>query len=184
MTEFPNYKITIEVLVCVFLGVISCRADVPEPDTVEEGPGEPPTCSIFADLIATYTMGGDPDNGIVAQAALGAPDNSTIPMELDTVLTVGFLGLGAITDRPGNDIRIHNSSETNARISVFCGDNQDDIPYCGEISPSNTDIDISQGSRNSVIFVSLVGLGGRSEIDAFEALQTVCILDREPEPPN
>ena len=158
--------------------MLACRAEAIDDNFVENMPGIPNNCSVYADWVATYTLGGDADANRVAQAALGAPDNSSIPLNMDTVLTVGFLGLGAVTDATGNDIRVHHTSETNSRIAVFCGDNQDEIPYCGEISPSNTDIDISQGSQNSVLFIRLVGLDGQSQIDAFEALQTTCIDDR------
>ena len=162
----------------VAAGVVACKADTPP---LTDGDGNlDEECTPYADLVVAYTpaSGGSPDDG---QRALGAPDDQFVSIATDDILTVGFIGLGAIEDGEavGDDIRVHGTAgdgtEVAANLSID-GETWETAGSLLEIEAGfDTGIDIADtASLSVVIYLQLVGVSGQLVVDGFESLQTTC----------
>jgi hypothetical protein len=166
------------ILALVAAGVVACKADTPP---LTDGDGDlDEECTPYADLVVAYTpaAGGSADDGL---RALGAPGDQFVTIATDDILTVGFIGLGAIEEMEelGDDIRVHataaDGTEVAANLSID-GETWETAGTIGNFDPeSDTDIDIADtASLSIVIYVQLVGVSGQLAVDAVESLQTVC----------
>ena len=130
-------------------------------------------CSTHADLLVAYNPEGSEGGSVEGEKALGPPDGVGVPLTANAVLTVAFVGLGSIIDRPGNDLEVHGVFDAGAELAVYVGFGDGDLVYSGSLGESNL-IDFAKGSAGTVSFVQIVGLQGSANIDALESLQTGC----------
>jgi len=160
----------------------ACTADLPQQEVGDASFIRP--CSLFADKLFSLGHGGmsTEDNvGNNAENVLGAPDQKTISLTTDDVLTVGFLGLGSIVDQDGNDMLVHGSMDSIAEVAVYAQDAQGTFVFIGNIThfidnitPASMHIDLSVGRlRNATVF-EFVGLSGNTQFDALEAIASRC----------
>lgn len=146
-----------------------CKADLPK--LAGDGSVNIP-CTPYADQLVAYTpAGGGSASG---DAALGAPDTSTVVVDADTVLTVGFLGLGGIIDSDGADIAIHGTAVDMTSVDVYGSADSNSFVFIGSLDNDVTSLDISNSKLSLVLYVQLVGQSGSFAVDSLEALQTTC----------
>lgn len=161
-------------LLALATAVAACKADVP-PLTNGDGDVEE-ECTPYADILVAYTpaAGGTSDDG---PNALGAPDDQTVAVAADDVLTVGFIGLGAIQDseQAGDDIRVDATATEGTEIDVNLSEDGEIWENAGTLVNDDLAIDIADTeSLSLVVYVQLVGVSGELAVDAFESLQTTC----------
>jgi len=161
----------VPILVALWLGT-ACKAELPQ-QLANDASGDFP-CTTFADLLISYSPPGTEGGSELGQRALGAPDNDSVEVLTDAVLSVGFVGLGSVTDANGADIRVHGDVSPGAEIAVYVASIDGDFVYSGSLVPGATDVDLSIGTVRAASSIQLVGITGQATIDAFEALQTTC----------
>ena len=155
-------------------GLAACKADTP-PLTDGNG-GIDPECSPYADLLVSFTRAGSgtsPDG----EKALGEPDTESVTLATDDVLTVGFIGLGAVEDgvEVGDDIQLDGTAVDGTEVAVNLS--VDGATWEGALPLVEGDmgIDIADtASLTVVVYVQLVGVSGQLAVDAVESLQTTC----------
>src|SRR5688500_1702402 len=94
-------------------GLVGCKADLPKL-TDANAPLDATCVTPHADTIVDFF----PTSLANSAAALRAPDGMTVTLAQDNVLTVGFVGLGGVTDAPGIDVRVHGVIEAGASALV------------------------------------------------------------------
>lgn len=161
----------VPILVALWLGS-ACKAELPQQLANDAGGDFP--CTLFADLLISYSPPGTEGGSDLGEITLGAPNGQTVPLATDAVLTVGFLGLGSIVDLQGKDIRIHGTVTAGTEVAVYVASTDGEFVYTGSLSPDDTDVDLSVGTARTASSIQLVGIAGEATIDAFEALQTIC----------
>jgi len=107
-------------------------------------------------------------------AALGAPDGSSVALGANGVITVGFAGLGAITDAPGNDLRIHATVPAGASALVRVAGLDQQFQYAGTLDANTSEFDLGIAMLVTIQYVRLVDVSGAIQIDAFEAIHDHC----------
>ncbi len=107
-------------------------------------------------------------------AALGAPDGASVALAANGVITVGFNGLGAITDAPGNDLRIHATVPAGASALVRVAGLDQQYQYAGTLDDNTSEFDIGIAMLETVRYVRVVDVSGAIQIDAFEAIHDQC----------
>ena len=107
-------------------------------------------------------------------AALGAPDGTSVALAANGVITVGFAGLGAITDAPGNDLRIHATVAAGASALVRVAGLDQQFQYAGTLDESTSEFDLGVAMLVTVQYVRVVDVSGSIQIDAFEAIHDQC----------
>lgn len=150
----------------------ACKADLSEQLRNDSSVSRP--CSVYSDQLIAYSPEGGIGGSELGQGAIGAPDGKVVSITTNAVLTVAFLGLGAIEEATGDDIRIHGSVGADAEIAVFLGFGDDDLVFGGSLQSGDLDIDIATGFLRIVSYIQFVGISGEASIDAIEALQTQC----------
>jgi len=150
----------------------ACKADLPQ-QLANDASGDFP-CTVFADLLISYSPPGTEGGSDLGLKTLGAPNGDTVPLAVDAVLTVGFLGLGSIVEATGNDVRVHGQVPGGTEVAVYVADTGGSFVYSGALAPDNQDIDLAVGTARTASSIQLVGISGEATIDAFEALQTGC----------
>ncbi len=154
--------------------VAACKADVPP---LTDGDGNvDEECTPYADLLVAYTpaSGGMSDEGPLA---LGPPDEQTVTVAANDVLTVGFIGLGAIEDgdEVGDDIQIDGTSADGTEIDVNLSSDGETWENANTLTAGDLAIDIADtASLSLVVYVQLVGVSGALAVDSVESLQTAC----------
>lgn len=165
----------------MWLSAGACKADLPKQVALDAGVDTP--CSIFADQLVAFNPPGAEGGSDLGSKALGAPDADGVPLATNAVLTVAFLGLGAIEDdeRPGiNDLQVHGTYGPATSIAVYVGYGEDNMEFSGNLGASSDVIDFGTAQVSLVSYVQLVGLEGEATIDAFESLSTPCPADPTP----
>lgn len=168
-------------LLALATAVAACKADTPPLSGKDGTVGD--ECTPYADQLVAYTPAedGNPEDG---QLALGAPDDQSVTVATDDLLTVGFVGLGGVQESdedggpPGPDIRVHGTAvegtEVDAYLSVD-GETWETAGTVGNIEDGDLDLDIADTETLSlVVYVQLIGVTGTLAVDAFESLQTTC----------
>lgn len=152
----------------------ACTAD--RPDLVAGDGSVVTPCTPFADLVVEYKPGGGDNDPAAAAAALGGPDDAGVAVGPDTVLTVAFVGLGAVIDADGADVGIATVGLPAAGTAVtgYVSDDGETFHYAGDLTADATTLDLALSSVPSAGWVRLVGLSGELAVDAVEALQTTC----------
>jgi hypothetical protein len=155
-------------------GVAACKADTP-PLTDGSG-GIDPDCTPYADLLVSFTPadGSTSDDG---PNALGEPDEAYVTVATNDVLTVGFIGLGAVEDGEdvGDDIRVAATAVEGTEVAINLSTDGETWETAGTLIGDDTGIDIADtASLSLVVYVQLEGVTGALAVDAFESLQTVC----------
>jgi len=107
-------------------------------------------------------------------AALGAPDGSSVALAANGVITVGFVGLGAITDAAGNDLRIHATVPAGASALVRVAGLDQDYRYAGTLDQNTSEFDIGVAMLVTIQYVRVIDVSGAISVDAFEAIHDQC----------
>jgi len=107
-------------------------------------------------------------------AALGAPDNVSVSLTQDAVITVGFIGLGAVTNAPGNDVRIHATIASGASALVRVAGVDQHFFYTGTLDPSTSDFDLGVSTLQSIVYLRIIDVTGLIQVDAIEAIHDMC----------
>src|SRR5207248_3771039 len=101
--------------------------------------------------------------------ALGAPDNNFVVLGANGVVTVAFVGLGAVTDVSGNDLRVHAMVDAGASALVRVAGTDQQFHYAGTLDPTTSDFDIGVAMLTSIVYVRVIDVSGAVRIDSFEA---------------
>lgn len=109
-----------------------------------------------------------------ASSVLGAPDALVVTLLQDNVVTVGFLGLGGVTDAQGNDLHITAMADANAQALVRVAGSDMDFVYTGTLTQAASDFDIAVAQKTSVLYVRLLAVGGTVRVDALTATHDMC----------
>lgn len=147
-----------------------CKSDLPELTDANDGVGD--DCTPYADLVVAFTKAGGADGSAEAEVVLGAPDEQSVTVATNEILTVGFVGLGGVIDMDGTDIRVHGS--TSGEAAVYVGTTPSDLRYSGSLESGVSEVDIETATETLAIYVQVIGLSGSTTVDALESLQTVC----------
>jgi hypothetical protein len=161
----------VPILAALWLGS-GCKAELPQ-QLANDASGDFP-CTTFADLLISYSPPGTEGGSALGERALGPPNNESVELLTDAVLSVGFVGLGSVTDQNGSEIRVHGELSAGTEIAVYVASIDGDFVYSGSLVPGQMDVDLSVGTARVASSIQLVGLTGQGTIDAFEALQTSC----------
>ena len=173
------------------LACAACKADLPRLTDANDDLGD--GCTLYADELVAYTP---VDTTVTADGrdALGMPDDVTVPLAPDDVLTVGFIGLGGVEEEdtedelPAPDIRVHGAAEPGTEVTVLLSADGELFEQAGTIGAPDDldperdlDIDIADGVTLTLAsYVQLVGVTGSLSVDAFEAIQSKCPADAGP----
>lgn len=146
---------------------VGCKADLP-PLTDAQRLLDMRCTGPYADLLVDTF----PTTLANANAVLGAPDASAVSLAPNNVVTVGFIGIGGITDAQGADLRIVGTISGSAVVRV--AQSNMDFRYAGEINASMPMIDIAVADITSAVYVRITGVFGSLAIDAVEATHDRC----------
>jgi hypothetical protein len=146
-----------------------CQADLPQL-TDAHGRLDGRCTGPYADqLVDVY-----PTNLPNATAVLGSPDNSSVTLAANDVITVGFVGLGGVSDANGPDLKLHamlgSSSSAVARVA---GPDMMFV-FAGNINTSTTDVDIAVAMLTYATYLRITVVSGPIDIDAIEAVHNTC----------
>ena len=155
--------------IVLLAGLAGCKADQPML-TDANAPLDTTCVSPHADMIVDFF----PTSLANPAAALRAPDGMTVTLAKDNVLTVGFVGLGGVTDAPGFDVRVHGVIEAGASALVDAAGTEMDFVYAQTLTPTVTDIDVAVAEKNPALYVRVTVVAGTLRIDAFEATHDTC----------
>jgi hypothetical protein len=151
----------------------ACTIDTP--DFGDGGGGLPQECSPFADLLVVYTPPDasqrSPEEG---ERVLGPPDGEGVVLEVDAVLTVGFVGAAGVEDGEDDDLIVHASGDPGAEVTVYAAEVERDFAFVGLITPDDRGIDLSTSRIRRALYLQLIGTGGTMTIDAIEATRDIC----------
>lgn len=156
------------------LGAGGCKADLPM-QLAQDGSGDLP-CSEYADQLVTFTNANGEVNSELGAKALGAPDEDTLSLPTNGVLTVGFIGLGGVIqdeDTNMTDIKVHGSLD-GGQVAVFIGGSPDNLEASGFLNGETLEIELGNALQRVALYVQLTGISGSATIDALESLQTRC----------
>jgi hypothetical protein len=157
------------ILVAGSTGLLGCKADLPE--LTDASGGLDARCTgPYADLLVD-TFPVDLQN---ASAVLGAPDTTTVTLATDSLVTVGFVALGGVTDANGVDLKVHAMVDAGSLAVVRVAQSDMVFRYAGDVSPATTEIDIQVADYSSVIYARVVGVTGTVRVDAIEATHDMC----------
>jgi hypothetical protein len=167
------------------LACTACKADLPKLTDADDDLGD--ACTLFADELVLYAPF---DDAVTADGAdvLGMPDDVTVPLVPDDVLTIAFIGLGGVEELdtedelPAPDIRVHGTAEPGTEVTVRLSTDGEIYEQAGTVgTPDDVDvdrdldIDIADGVTLTLAsYVQLVGVSGSLSVDAFEAIQSEC----------
>jgi hypothetical protein len=107
-------------------------------------------------------------------AALGAMDGSSVVLGANGVITVGFAALGAITDAPGNDLRVDATVTAGGSALVHVAGLDQQYIYAGTLDASTSEVDIGVAMLVAIQYVRVIEVTGSIQLDAFEAIHDHC----------
>lgn len=151
----------------LLLACVGCKADLP-PLTDAQRTLDTRCTGPYADLLVDTF----PTSLANATAVLGAPDSSGLSLVPNNVVTVGFIGLGSVTDAPGADLRIVGTISGSAIVRV--AQREMDFLYAGEINTNMPMVDIQVANVSSALYVRITVVSGSLVIDAIEAVHDRC----------
>jgi hypothetical protein len=162
---------------CAFAVVAALGACVADrPDLIAGDGSLVDDCAPFADLVVEYKPAGGDNQPAAAAQVLGGPDDAGVALVLDTVLTVGFVGLGSVVDLDGVDIGVAviGTPAEGALASGYLSADGESYAYAGDLGPASTTLDLALAGLSAAAYVRVVGLAGELTIDAIEAVQSSC----------
>jgi hypothetical protein len=156
------------VALVVTLVLFGCKADLPEL-TDARGSFDAKCTGPNADLVLdTFPKTLD------ASAALGAPDNAKVMMEANNVVTVGFVGLGGVTEASGADIHVA-ADLTGAMATVKVAGSDEQFVFSGNIDGNTADVDIAVAIGVPIaLYARITVVSGTVGLDAVQAIHDVC----------
>lgn len=107
-----------------------------------------------------------------ASAALGAPDSMPATLPTNAILTVGFVGIGGLTDAPGADLKIDISGTGSAVVRLAASDSQ--FKFAAMVDSTNNTVDVAAAFLVSAVYARVQVTTGTLSIDAFEATHDMC----------
>ena len=123
-----------------------------------------------ADLVVDVTP-----STLDGKPALGAADSMSVTLMTNQVLTVGFIGLGGITDASGADIRVVGDIPSGASATAYVANSDMVFEHSGDISSGIPEIDlIAAMTLSTAVYLRLTGVSGTITIDAIEAVHDTC----------
>ncbi len=151
------------------LGAAGCKADLPELsdakgtlDTKCNGP--------YADLLLDVSP-----TSIDGTPALGAPDGASVTLSTNVVVTVGFIGLGGVTEASGPDLRITAEVPSGASATVYVAGSDMEFERATDLTSSSKDIDLAVAlTIPTAVYVRITGVAGSITLDAVEAVHDTC----------
>ena len=109
-----------------------------------------------------------------ASAALGAPDAMTASLGVNSILTVAFTQIGAITDAPGTDLKIDATVSAGGSAVVRLAGSDEQFKYAAMLDATNNQVDVAAAFLLSAQYVRVTVNTGTIAIDAFEATHDQC----------
>ena len=155
-----------------FMVLVGCvpQADIP-PLSDANGVLDATCTGPYADMVVdTFPTSLD------GKAALGAPDTQVVTLFVDQVVTVGFIGLGAITDQQGMDLRVHSVgviAPGDHAIVQFAGPDMQ-FRFGGDILADITELDIATATVPAAVYARVTGINGTVRVDSLEAIHDAC----------
>jgi hypothetical protein len=164
-TALPRRGVAM-MIACVLGG---CSADLPRL-TDAHGTLDGRCKGPYADeVIDTY-----PTNLANAAAILGSPDNSSVTLAANNVITVGFVGLGGVTDANGPDLRLHAMFGSGASgVARVAGPDMQFI-FAGNLDATTIDVDIAVAMLTYATYLRITVVTGPIDVDAIEAVHDTC----------
>jgi hypothetical protein len=152
-----------------FMVLAGCKADLP-PITDANGAFDATCTGPYADMVVdTFPTSLD------GKPALGAPDSLVVTLMVDQVVTVGFIGLGAITDQQGMDLRVHAVGVVapGHAIVQFAGPDMQ-FRFGGDVTADLTELDIATATVPAAVYARVIGINGTVALDSLEAIHDAC----------
>jgi hypothetical protein len=156
------------------VGGAGCTADRPD---LLAGDGSIDTpCSTFADLVVEFKPAGGDSDLAAGMPALGPADGAAVSITPDGVLTLAFVGLGAIIDADGDDfaVTVVGTPDTGTTVSAYASTDGESFAYVGDLDADVHTIDLATTAQRSASYLRFIGLAGSLAIDSVEAVQTSC----------
>ena len=149
--------------------LLGCKADLPQ--LTDANKALDVRCNgTAADTVLDFF----PTSLTNTSAALGAPDGSSVTLAKDNILTLGFLGLGGLSDAQGNDVRVVAMVDASASALVRVASSDMNFQYAGTLTSAVADFDIAVADVDSALYVRLIAVGGTVRVDALEAIHDTC----------
>jgi hypothetical protein len=156
-------------LAIAVLALAGCKADQPSLtdasgvlDTICVGPR------------ADFVLDVNPPT-LDATPALGAPDGMAVTLMTNNVITVGFIGLGGVTEASGPDIRIVGDIPAGASATVQIAAQDMKFVRSGDLTMGTPEIDLAAALQvRTALYLRLTGVSGTITIDAVEAVHDTC----------
>jgi len=156
-------------LAVALLGLAACKADLPKLSDAH-GMFDAKCTGPYADMLVDYS----PTTIMTPSAILGAPDSNFVALTANDQITVGFVGLGGITDASGTDFTIHAMLDPGASATVRVAGPDLQFVFDGNLTPTMSDFDIQVASMNFVSYVRVIDVGGNVSIDSIQATHNMC----------
>jgi hypothetical protein len=157
------------VVLAIGASVASCTAD--RPQLTDANGGLDARCTgPHADLLLDFfptTLAGP-------MAALGAPDATSVTLGPGDEITVGFIGLGGITDAAGVDLRIVAALDSGANALVKVAQSDQVFQFTGMLVQDNQELDLGVSTLTSALYARVIGTQGTIRLDAIEAVHDQC----------
>src|SRR5262245_7518397 len=94
-------------------------------------------------------------------AALGAPDGLVVTLLVDNVVSVGFIGLGGLTEGSGVDLRIHTAPiDVGASALVRVAQSDQMFRYAGTLDAGHNTFDLGVAMLSSAVYVRVTDTMG------------------------
>jgi hypothetical protein len=149
--------------------IAACQADLPQL-TDAHGVLDGKCTGPYADSLIDYF----PSTLMNPSNALGAPDNMTVTISANDQITVGFVGLGGVTDANGTDIHVAATYDSGAMATVNVAAADMQYAFTGNISSASSDLDIMLSQKPFVLYVRIIGVTGNIQLDAVVATHDMC----------
>ncbi|CAN5471168.1 hypothetical protein BH11MYX1_BH11MYX1_02590 [soil metagenome] len=156
-------------LLAVLAVVAACKANQPSL-TDAHGALDARCAGPNADLLFDYF----PTTIATPTAALGAPDGAVVTLAANSEVTVGFIGLGGLTDGAGVDLRIIATLDPGASALVRVAQTDQVFSYAGTLDSAHHEFDLGVAMVTTAVYVRLIDAQGAIGVDAFEAVHDQC----------
>lgn len=156
-------------LALALLGLAACKADLPKLSDAH-GNFDAKCTGPYADTLVDYS----PTTIMNPTAILGAPDTNSVMLTANDRITVGFVGLGGITDASGTDFTIHAMLDPGASATVRVAGPDMQFIFDGNLTPTMSDFDIQVATLNFISYVRVIVVGGNVSIDSIQATHNTC----------
>ena len=107
-------------------------------------------------------------------AVLGDADGMSVSLAATNRITVGFVGLGGLTDASGPDLRIHATVAAGASATVELAASDSQFRFAGTLSSTVNQFDVAVAENTSAVYARVIDVSGTIAIDAFEAIHDKC----------